>query len=530
MTESSSAAGRPVRSPFERCAQRLAGLGVWRGAAASAGFGVLAAGALPPLYLLPLLWLAFPGLLWLLDGAGRWSRAFLLGWTFALGYFGAGLYWVGHAFLVDAEQFGVIMPFAVAGLAGGLALFHAGAVVAVWLSGSRGLTRVVLLAMAWVVAEWLRSWVFTGFPWNPLGTVWAFSSVPLQLAAVTGVWGLSLVTVLAAAAPACLVGVGRPARQRWAPLALVLGLPVLLFAFGALRLAGAPALGADAVEGLRLRIVQPSIDQKTKWQADLRAAHVAGQMAMSTQNAGAPVTHVIWAETAIPFLLPDTARIRDAVSQAVPPGGLILSGALRRDTTDGDSRLWNSLFAIDDQGEIVAAYDKRHLVPFGEYVPLRGVIPFEKLVQGRGDFAAGEGPRLLSLPGLPPVSALICYEAIFPGRVVDRGAEPSWLLNITNDAWFGTSTGPYQHFASARLRAVEEGLPLVRAANSGISAVVDAYGRVVDRLGLNRVGVIDASLPRPTEDKTIFGRFGNWTLLILMCGTFSLLFAIRRFH
>jgi apolipoprotein N-acyltransferase len=274
------------------------------------------------------------------------------------------------------------------------------------------------------------------------------------------------------------------------------------------------------VEGIRLRIVQPSIEQKTKWQADLRAAHVAGQMAMSAQTAAAPVTHLIWSETAIPFLLPDAARIREAVSKVVPPGGLILSGALRRDTAGGDSQLWNSLFAIDGQGGIAAAYDKRHLVPFGEYVPLRGVIPFEKLAQG----------RLLTLPGLPPVSALICYEAIFPGRVVDPGAEPSWLLNITNDAWFGTSTGPYQHFASARLRAVEEGLPLVRAANSGISAVIDAYGRVVDRLGLNRVGVIDAGLPRPTEEKTLFGRFGNWTLLILLCGTFSLLFAIRRFH
>jgi apolipoprotein N-acyltransferase len=195
---------------------------------------------------------------------------------------------------------------------------------------------------------------------------------------------------------------------------------------------------------------------------------------------------------------------------------------------DGETRLWNSLFAIDELGDVAAVYDKRHLVPFGEYVPLRSILPLDKLTQGGSDFSPGDGARSMRLPGLPEVSVLICYEVIFPGRVVDAGSNAKWLLNITNDAWFGTSSGPYQHFAAARLRAVEEGLPLVRAANTGISAVVDSYGRVVAHLGLNRTGVIDAPLPKALEKRTPFARLGSWSLLILLIVTFSLARIVRR--
>jgi apolipoprotein N-acyltransferase len=240
------------------------------------------------------------------------------------------------------------------------------------------------------------------------------------------------------------------------------------------------------------------------------------------------VTHVIWPETAVPFLLPDTTEVLDAVAEIVPPGGLLLAGAPRRAVEGGETRLWNSLFAIDDQGRVAGVYDKRHLVPFGEYVPLRSLLPLPRLAQGGSDFSPGSGGRSLRLPGLPEASALICYEVIFPGRVVDGGSDAKWLLNITNDGWFGTSSGPYQHFAAARARAVEEGLPLVRAANTGISAVVDAYGRTIAHLALNRAGVIDAPLPRALEKKTLFSRFGDWSVLILLIATFSVACIVRR--
>ena len=515
-------------------ARKLAGLSGWRGAVVAAGLGVVSAGALPPLYLLPLLWLAFPGLLWLLDGAAGWRRAFVLGWAFGAGHFAAGLYWVGHAFLVDAAQFGAVMPLAVAALAGGMALFPALTLVAVWFSRSRGLARVLFLAGAWVAAEWLRSWVLTGFPWNLIGSVWTFADAPMQLAALAGVWGLGLVTVIAAAAPACLAEPPADAGPRRRPpstlaLALALALPGLLWAGGEVRLMMAPGLGEAIVEGSLLRLVQPSIEQKNKWQSDLRAAHVSGQMAMSVATPDQPVTHVIWSETAVPFLLAEETNLQRDLAKIVPPGGVLVTGAPRREVVDGEMRLWNTLFVIDPSGEATPAYDKRHLVPFGEYLPLRSLFGFAKLTAGRLDFSPGEGPRVLRLPGLPPASPLICYETIFPGRVVDRGAGTSWLLNITNDAWFGVSSGPYQHLASARLRAVEEGLPLVRVANSGISAVIDGYGRVVGRLELNRVGVLDLPLPRAVEKRTTFSRLGNWSLLILLGIAFSLRFAGRRF-
>ena len=528
MADRAAAAEAQAPPWLHRVAGALAGLGAWRALAVALALGALAAGALPPLHALPLLWIAFPGLLWLLDGARRWPRAFLTGWAFGLGYFAAGLYWVGHSFLVDAERFGALMPFAVGALAAGMALFPGLALVVVWLGKTRGLARVFLLAAAWLASEWLRAWAFTGFPWNLIGTVWAFSDATLQFASVAGVWGLSLATILSAAAPGCLADAGTRGWRRAAVLALALLVPAALWGFGALRLAAAPDPAADGVPGIRLRVVQPNIDQRIKWQSDLRAKHVADQMALSEGAGSQAVTHVIWPETAVPFLLPDVAQVLEAVRDIVPPGGLLLTGAPRRAEVGGETRLWNSLFAIDELGDVAAVYDKRHLVPFGEYVPLRSILPLDKLTQGGRDFSPGDGGRSLRLPGLPEVSVLICYEVIFPGRVVDADSNAKWLLNITNDAWFGTSSGPYQHFAAARLRAVEEGLPLVRAANTGISAVVDSYGRVVARLGLNRTGVIDAPLPKALEKRPLFARLGSWSLLILLIVTFSLARIVRR--
>jgi len=508
-------------------AVRVAALTGWRGNVAAALLGVLATAALPPFGLWPLLIPAFTGLLWLLDGARSRGRAALLGWAFGFGHFCSGLYWIGIAFLVDADRFGAVMPFAVAGLAAGLALFPALAVWLVAASAWRGPARVALLASAWLLVEWLRSWVLTGFPWNLIGTVWTVSPAVMQLAALTGVWGLSAMTVLAAGAPAVLA---RGGRGRVALAAVLLLLPAGAWAGGTLRLADAPAPGDAIVPGVLLRIVQPNIEQTLKWRPELRREHVERQLQMSRGPGYERVTHLIWAETAVPFLVDAEPALRARLAEVVPPGGALFTGAPRAAESDGQRRLWNSLAVIDAAGRVVGIYDKHHLVPFGEYTPLRPLLGLAKLTVGSVDFSAGPGPQTLAgLPGLPPVSPLICYEAIFPGQVASDDPRPAWLLNITNDTWFGDSSGPYQHFASARLRAVEEGLPLVRAANNGISAVIDPYGRVVARLGLDAVGVLDAPLPQALPgDGPLYARWGNAIVpfLILMLGSISLI--LRR--
>lgn len=521
---------------FSRCAFRMAALRGWRRWSMAAVLGALAAAALPPLYVIPVLLLSFPGLVWLLDGAERPRTAFALGWWFGLGHFVAGVYWVALALLTDAERYGWMVPFAVLGLSAVLAVFTGFATWGVFASRARGVGRVVMLALAWTAGEWLRGHVLTGFPWNLMGTAWAVSDTMIQMAAVTGVWGLSLLTVICAASPALLADGPLPSDEKissdkkppsgpkldWLRLAPVLVAAAALeavWAGGALRLGSARV---EMVPDVALRLVQPNIAQNHKWRPELREAHLQKHLSLTSGAAatdavfGTSATYVIWPETAAPFFLDFDAAARSRIAAVTPPGGGIITGTPRATRPDVRPRqVWNSITALDDRGVVLGNYDKFHLVPFGEYVPMRSVLPLDKITHGGLDFSAGPGPRTLRLPGLPPFSPLICYEVIFPGNVIDAEDPPQWILNVTNDGWFGLSSGPYQHFASARLRAVEEGLPLVRAANTGISAVVDPYGRVIASLGLGRAGVIDSPLPQALSGDTIYGRFGDAILLAL---------------
>ncbi len=494
----------PVGGYWPAVAGGVGDLRGWRRYALALGLGAAGAAALPPVHAVPVLVVAFTGLVWLLDGAPGRRCVFFTGWWFGFGHFVAGLYWIAFALLTEPEKFGWMIPFAVGGLSGGLALFPAIAVLSARLIRPHGIGRILVFAACWSVAEWLRGELLTGFPWNPLGNVWTFSAPMIQVAALFGVFGLGVITVTAAAAPAALDIAG---RRGWGFVAAAASVLVVIWAGGAMRLAGA---SAETVPGIMLRLVQPNIAQHHKWRADLRAAQFNSYLRLSArraQVAGQPVTHVIWPETAAPFFLENEAGARRRMAKVVPAAGALITGTLRQ-ALNPKRRIWNSLQAIDDRGEVIGSYDKFHLVPFGEFVPLRSILTFAKVTRGTTDFSAGPGPRTIRVPGLPPFGPLICYEAIFPGRVTDRGDRPGWLLNVTNDAWFGISSGPYQHFASARMRAVEEGLPLVRAANTGISGVIDGYGRVTARLGLDRRGIIDAPLPKPLK-ATFFARWGN---------------------
>lgn len=496
-------------------ALRVAGVQGWRRYGLAWLLGALAALALAPVYAVPILLVSFTGLIWLLDGASSARAGFAVGWWFGFGYFVAGLYWIMFALLTDPEKFAWMIPFAIGGLSALLSVYIGiAALLARWVPAG-GAGKLLVFAASWTAMEWVRGTMFTGFPWNPVGNVWAFSPTMMQFASVVGVYGLGLVTVAIAASPAAL---GDGAGRGRIPV-LVSGLALAaLWAGGTMRLDADSGLPGSRPDSVKLRLVQANISQNHKWRSDLRAQQFAKYLRLSgrpSADNSAP-THVIWPETAAPFFLADAPRARQAMARVLSPGGALITGTLRSEARPGELRkIWNSLQAIDAQGAILGGYDKFHLVPFGEYVPFRSILKFSKITQGTTDFSAGPGPRTVHLAGLPPFSPLICYEVIFPGAVVDGADRPGWILNVTNDAWFGISSGPHQHFASARMRAVEEGLPVVRAANTGISAVVDGYGRIIASLGLGEEGVVDGILP-PALPPTIFSRWGNLSPALLI--------------
>jgi apolipoprotein N-acyltransferase len=480
----------------------LAALKGWRRYALAFALGAATTLTLPPVYFFPLGFVTFPALLWLLDGAPRRRAAFALGWWFGFGYFAIGLYWIGNALLVFAAKYAFLLPFASAGLPAALAVFIGLATTIAW-QGRAPFERAILFAIAWVVAEWLRGHILTGFPWNLIGYAWTGSDAMLQSAALLGIYGVSLLVVVSASLPA--LSAASTKRHRVAALVAALALPLVAWAGGALRLALAPPVEFHA--GVGLRIVQSNIPQREKWARRYQQRNLKQFLDLSTVDRPGWITHVIWPETAATFFVSENSVLRRVLATVAPESGLLITGGVRG---EGEPRrVMNSMYAIDGAGSVVATFDKFHLVPFGEYVPLARYLPIQKLTSGKTGFTPGPGPRTLRLPGLPAVSPLICYEVIFPGAVAAPQDRPQWLLNLTNDAWYGVSAGPYQHLAQARVRATEEGLPMVRAAYAGVSAVIDPYGRVLRTLGLNRAGYIDTKLPKPIAAPTVFVRAGD---------------------
>ena len=523
----------------------------WRRAFFAFLLGAFSVLALPPIHFVPALVPSFVGLIWMLDGSvtgpvRNWryvikqhifNGAFAIGWWFGLGFFSAGLYWISFSFLVDAEQFAWMIPFALGGLSGSFAVYI-GLVSALAFRLARpGLRRVIYFCVLWVVFEWVRGWPFTGFPWNFIGTIWTFNEEMIQFSSLSGVMGLSLMSIIAASSVA-LLGYGHKSPCfRYCAAILPFAVLALIWVGGFWRLAGTET---QFVEDVRLRLVQPNINQKAKWKFQLRGKHLNNLLELSEGAShladDKKPTHIIWPETAIPFFLDGNEAALRVVAAITPPNGALLTGALRRTGGEGTRvKLWNSLHVIGPDAKISATYDKFHLVPFGEYVPLReyfyNFVNFEKLTAGRTDFSSGSGQRTIVVPGAPLVSPLICYEVIFSGgatSVAKEGqARPGWILNITNDAWFGASSGPYQHLASAQLRAVEEGLPLVRVANTGISAVIDGYGRIIKRSQLNERTYLDVALPKALTNRTLFSRVKLFSLFILMLGIILIL-RVRR--
>lgn len=499
----------------------------WRRRPLLAAFllGAAATLALPPLHLVPAL-LAFAAWLRLLAEAPGRRAVAARGFAFGFGWHLAGLYWIGIAFFTDAERFGALAVPAVVGLAALNALFPAAAALLARARRWRSpVAAAIALAVAWTLADGLRDEVLLGFTWNPLAIVWAPFPAFLQPAAWVGSDGLILLTAAIAILPGAAL-LGETQRPRAGP-ALAATLLALLAVAGWARLA---LVQIEADPGQRLRIVQANVAQHHKWDPAKRAQWLNRHLALSREPAEQPLDLVVWPESAVPYQIEREPALRELLGGAAPTGGLLVTGGDRFALEAEPPTASNAVFVLDGQGVVRARYDKVDLVPFGEYLPWRPLLArlgLEKLTQGSIDFVPGPGRRTLHLPGLPPFSPLVCYEAIFPGRAIDPEDRPAFLLNITNDAWFGTSSGPYQHAAMAVLRSVEEGLPLARAANTGISLVVDAKGRTLARLELGATGVLDQPLPGRLARPALFRRSRGLAPLYLFMVVFLLAVAIE---
>ena len=464
-------------------------------------------------------WIALPalaGLFAVLDTAPTARRAALIGWAGGTGHFVLSLMWIVDPFLVEPEKHAWMAPFVLFLLPAGLALFW-GAAFGLAARLATGWRRLFLAAALLALGEASRAFVLTGFPWALLGYVW-IGWAPMQIAALIGPHGLTLATAFLGAALA--VWIQRGARWLAAPgLALIaLGGAV---AYGTVQLAAPLSDGPS----LRLRIVQPNAEQSLKWDPE-RAEEFFRILRVLTAETppGAPPELIVWPETALPYLLTDRSTLIEdiALSSGDRP---VLFGAARR---TGDI-YYNSLVLTGPNASAAQIYDKFHLVPFGEYVPFGDLLARFGIrgmaVNEGGGFAAGDGPGMIDLGPAGTILPLICYEAIFPQHL-HRDARADWILHATNDGWFGKLIGPYQHLAQARLRAVEQGLPVIRAANTGVSAVIDARGRVLDRLDLGERGFLDANVP-PALPKTLYARTGDWPALAFIT-LLSVILALPR--
>lgn len=436
-------------------------------------------------------------------------EAWWLGWWFGWGFSSTSIYWFAYALLTDPDKYAWVIPFAVLGIGAILACYSGLVVVFTYVSKTKGWYRILCFAALWSLGETARGSWFTGFPWNPLGLVLSSYDEVMQLASVIGVYGLGFIVAFTATIPSLIE---RPKELKsWLRYGIpVLVIILLVFGYGAFRLTHA----TQAYTNTLVRIVQPNILQHHKWEPSLRLKALERHIFLSQSKPLPDDAVVIWPETALTYDLKEDPWVQEIVQPAIPDNGFLLTGMVRIH----DPSIWNSVVVLNSSAEIVTWYDKFHLVPFGEYIPLRSVLPstITKLTYGAMDFSAGEGNRTLEANNLPSFSPLICYEAIFPSRAVDRNHRPHWILNITNDAWFGFSAGPYQHFEMVRYRAIEEGMPLIRAANTGISALIDSYGRVVAKVPLGTAGIIDAMLPTRLEEPTMYSDVADWWVIIVV--------------
>jgi apolipoprotein N-acyltransferase len=496
--------------------------------AAAFVFGFAAALTMAPFFVFPLVLIAYGGLFLLVHKAPNKKRAFADGWWWGWGFYIAGLYWFCVALMTDMAAFGWMIPFTLFGVTAFIALYPAlASLVFYTIPGKRGtIRRIIIFSVLWTCVEFARGHLLTGFPWNIPGNAFAFSDKAIQLASVFGAYGLSFWAVLLGASWAALHDDEISWDRSLGFTLAVWGCFVGGMAYGEYRLEQADARPKEEryVPGVMLRLVQANISQPHKWDPAKQMEGLQRYIQMTQSSGLSQVTHVIWPETAVPYVVRADTPLMRMLGSSLPEKTKLITGMLRAEGQGKDWKIWNSMMLLDHKGTLRASYDKSKLVPFGEFLPGRQLIPKSWLTPvGDTDFSRGPGIVNIELDGLPPARPMICYEVIFPewGATAENETvknRPAWFLNITNDAWFGKSSGPYQHFNMARMRAAENGIPLVRVANTGISGVVDPYGRIDSQLPLGQQGILDSKLPEPLPN-TIYSAVKYYILpvLILIC-------------
>lgn len=454
----------------------------------------------------------------------------LIAFFYGLAHFITSLYWISIALTTDGDRFLWLIPFAIIGLNSLFALYFVlGAYLFYYLQTKNNVLDIFLFSAIWVCMELLRGYLFTGFPWNLTGYTINFSESISQIASIIGVYGLSFITILLASSICTIFLLKNSRKQMLLPIMMsVIFVSIIIWGHDRLK------NNETQFTENKVMIVQPSIPQDIKWRNDKKFENLLKHITLTEFTLKHSIHNyidiIIWPEASIPYYVNEEVaeQVYSFADNFLKPGQFLVTGGIRAVLSDaGLAKVYNSMFftGFSEGKHYFQYYDKNHLVPFGEYMPFRSILPIEKITHGAMDFYHGTGYISMKLPGIASFSPIICYEAIFPWEIVGE-TRPEWLLNITNDAWYGESSGPYQHFAAARFRSIELGLPLVRAANNGISAVIDSYGRVIEKLDLNNVGTITSPLPTSIK-ATFYSKFYDFPLFTVLLIIFIYAIKVR---
>jgi apolipoprotein N-acyltransferase len=463
--------------------------------------GLLSALLFAPINFFPIGFLVFPILLILIDQE-KPKIAFYLGWFFAFGHFASGLYWISISLFVDITRFWWLLPFSISLIPAAMALYVAISCyfyckIIDKFQIKDKIIKIFLFALLWVIFEILRSILFTGLPWNLIGYSFLFWNLMPQIASKIGIYGLSFIAIIFFTTPYFCYENDLKKKKNIIYLLFCAFLLIFMVIFGYFQINNNKITEKSA----KIRLIQPNIKQEDKWSEEERYKSFLKNITYSKgdfmEKSGQKPDYIIWSEASVPYILGhDRKFLLDEISQIIPQNSLLITGAIRAKYDDQSvEEIFNSLFIIDSNTKIIDHYDKSHLVPFGEYIPFAKFLPFlSKITYGSLDFSSGDGNKSLKLNNNISFSPLICYEIIFPWKIIDKNNRPDFLINITNDAWFGVSSGPYQHLDMARMRAIENQIPVIRTANTGITAIIDKNGRLLDKISLNKAGKLDFQL------------------------------------